>query len=560
MTISISEKLGTYCSLYNIDNSAIEAVKNAINEEDFPPNSYSYAHINPNIGGWWYYTRCAVNYDAREMYLQAKMNYGEPYKTKKPSESKNIISEKNGNNFPYEKLLYKIKNNSWDTDISFRKYFRNTDKSSFKIITAKNGGGAVITSVYAYLKNLYIFNDYIPKDMNFQYWSFHAFIAANDFNSFTFAIPFDEFDISSGHVLHYYIKPYQKAERLSFTWTASGTPEYNFPIGKKNFYRLNLLKGANLKYQTREANPNKVAAITCTGNNKYCFDDNKAYICKNGYVLDLATYTCISNCISNRVAQFGDTMDTNPSSGLCQNIKFGAGSLCAGYTCSQNAVVCLPTALQFFTTCIEKTDDILTGSDYYRDTVKRSAMYYGYKYTPPAINIYPGKLSQFSNMKWFSYAIEFFWFPDLRKETFRYTNNNSEAINHIFFSNIAQIYHKDIKDETYEIKRPGSSAVGGFHDYVNVTGWNKFTIYVEYIPPNYNHHFIVNNHEVTLTNPNSEGPIEFISFCHNDSFPTCEGDNFKWSSGYYRNLRLWNGSIYKINLNMILNYSVYDEL
>ena len=93
MIISVSQTWGIYCSLYNINNTVafdktnsvtlrnIENIRYSTKQANFPPNRYSYVNIKPNVSGWWFYTRCSVNYDAREMYLQAKLKYGEPYKT-----------------------------------------------------------------------------------------------------------------------------------------------------------------------------------------------------------------------------------------------------------------------------------------------------------------------------------------------------------------------------------------------------------------------------------------------------------------------------------------------
>jgi len=63
----------------------------------------------------------------------------------------------------------------------------------------------------------------------------------------------------------------------------------------------------------------------------------------------------------------------------------------------------------------------------------------------------------------------------------------------------------------------------------------------------------------------SEGPLKYVCFCHNESFPNCEGSEglstpFKWSAGYYKKLRFWNGTIYPLNINMIIDYTVYDNL
>ena len=57
-------------------------------------------------------------------------------------------------------------------------------------------------------------------------------------------------------------------------------------------YRLNLISETNRKYS--DSILENKGAITCNGNNLYCYETNLAYACKTGYVIDPSQHKCIS--------------------------------------------------------------------------------------------------------------------------------------------------------------------------------------------------------------------------------------------------------------------------
>jgi len=81
---------------------------------------------------------------------------------------------------------------------------------------------------------------------------------------------------------------------------------------------------------------------------------------------------------------------------------------------------------------------------------------------------------------------------------------------------------------------------------INPAEWNKFVFNVRYEQPTYFFEFIVKNTIATMSGIGNTNVVnqhlQYIYFCHQDS-ANCNGVSIYWASGYYKNLRVWNGDL-----------------
>jgi hypothetical protein len=101
----------------------------------------------------WYYYRCAVNTQNKEFYVMRNYNKGTPYSTQDNGYTMNSGWQ--------DELIFN--GQSIQTDMKFYKYYRSNDTISVYInnLSAFNSAGMNV-----YIRNLFVFNDYIPKGID----------------------------------------------------------------------------------------------------------------------------------------------------------------------------------------------------------------------------------------------------------------------------------------------------------------------------------------------------------------------------------------------------------
>ena len=199
-------------------------------------------------------------------------------------------------------------------------------------------------------------------------------------------------------------------------------------------------------------------------------------------------------------------------------------------------------------------------------TDARSAMNYSYVNKPKAINIDVATLSGGPIEK---YYIEFWYYPDTRKQYYpRKTVPAGKKI-YIFWSTSVRIIQKFNtgqtallyfleRDDGTEIIPTGTQASA----YLTGSGWHKFTIKVEAakISLIMDNKFFNTTDDVFMSKSLAGPfPLSFICFCEND--PVCAGGvDVYWGSAYYRNLRVWNTVKFPfINDRILTQYNIYDS-
>jgi hypothetical protein len=159
--------------------------------------------------------------------------------------------------------------------------------------------------------------------------------------------------------------------------------------------------------------------------------------------------------------------------------------------------------------------------------------------------------TNFESFRLDSYIMEIWWMRDNR-------HDNPEILiaptplqqNYIFYSNTLRMYQHGTS-LNYIVETPFTNLASPA-TYSDVTAsvapaeWNKLIFNVRYLDPTYTFEFFIRNQisvtfSVGSTNVTNQF-LQYIAFCHLDP-ANCEGNVVSWHSGYYRNLRVWNGDL-----------------
>jgi len=136
------EKLYRMYGVGSQTNSA--SLISIINQYNIPYNSI----VITNVDAKWFYTRCAMSFDQAVFYLIGSAN----------GQIVNVPGNETA--LPIE-TLYTTP--TVINDVFFKTTYRNGDTITFTILNASS------TTTQFFIKNLSIFREYLPYNMNFQY-------------------------------------------------------------------------------------------------------------------------------------------------------------------------------------------------------------------------------------------------------------------------------------------------------------------------------------------------------------------------------------------------------
>jgi len=173
-----------------------------------------------------------------------------------------------------------------------RKFYRRYEKTNLRV----QGFEYINTDVY--IRNLNFYSDYMFNHVNYpNYFNMHL-IKKNNGNILTypqllFSIPYTNIKVDPTKLfVHYHI--YDSSGQYTSTKNPNEiiVTEIKSKLIRdtlapsKNFYRFNFLDFNNSEFDTTDLHRQNLD-IECSDdeNKKYCFEDNNAYICNNGYDL-----------------------------------------------------------------------------------------------------------------------------------------------------------------------------------------------------------------------------------------------------------------------------------
>ena len=474
-----------------------------------------------SMNGKWFHISCGLSYDHKEFYLKSVVN-GEM-----KTQPKTLKTEK----------LYPGSGVADDgiNDVYFNHII---NEGEYLILRLKNFGNS---NAKIYARHLMFFKDYIPMQLNYMYFDFKQNVnQANAYREVMYQIPFDELFIEP-----YQVKGYQYdgniivENDISLELSHYDTVDFKPPL---NFYRL-LLNEPNKKYTQIDFKVdrfgNKVTSLTTSKTNyKYLFDDDKILNCQSPYYFydndkenfpkDPTKAECIKPCKDQNYVPF-------------QGITGGTG-MC-DYSC-QNDLLC--------------DNDDYTSSTYVYTTFCKSNLNLFYKCVPKEKNYYL-QFSGFYNTQTIqfnlekplkSYIIEFWFYPDFflranaRKPQFNYPTYTK---NFFFHSNVIDCYFSQTDRlvpyiyDSYKIIK--------INTLYNSNEWNKFVIYgkyysetQDYVKTVYVNHAFDQPFSFDISKKNKAAELENIIFCENKC-QDINSDNIHWTTGYYRDLRIWDGDM-----------------
>jgi hypothetical protein len=508
--------VGLYCTVYQKLKKTVELQTTLVNLQSLmtadPNNNIGQTipaspHTATSLDGKWFFSQCAMSFDHQLFYLNNVVDAIDKF------QSKTLNPE----------VLY-TSPSSVSNDTYFRSVYRTGETLTLKILNARNIGTKI------FIKNLYLFREYIPKELKHLHFNIHKIVtSAADWPELLYYLGFDSFTFGGSYTITSYSCVLPTAlTSITTTLTPTGTPDLDAP---NNFKRLDLISTKNKYYSTADLVTQ--SSITVGGNQFMNFDNSKALTCNTNFWLELTTFTCNSSC-------------TNPSSMTMYPGVSDTKGYC-NYSCTAS-MSCPNTSTQMATLWNNFSCSGAGISNVYYNCVSTSLpnyshLYFNSFYTPANIFIGSSILPSYK-----SYMIEIWFLPDKYMPLNNYVTTSAPSFaNYIFYSNSMRIYinastTKYMLELAYQTGNPTD-----INSIVNPAEWNKFIFSVLFDGTNYNLSFYVKNQmtPITLTGSSSttvNQSLSFILFCHLD-VSNCNGNSVYWASGLYKGLRVWNGDL-----------------
>ena len=461
------------------------------------PTAEQLKYINSNdLSGQWFHVSCGLSFDHKMYHLTTVINGEVDYYEKA---------------LRHENLYYDSEKNEYiENDI----YYRHIVKDEAKLIVQFKNFGKAGTKVF--LKYFLLFQEYIPPSYKFMYYDFFDIADADSNKQIILQIKFNKLEYSAPTYRFYYRDKDSSSKSKEFTNLALKTIDLLPP---KNF-KLLVLPGVNKAYKNIDCKTGDGYLKTINGDGKINWDENKPLFCP--IYLDTRKGKCVSSC----------TVSNNKYI-VYPGISAGQGNcdfLCSG------PMVCDYTASSF---CKDENKDIY--NLFYSCEDKKTKYYLQYSsfYTPGEITIDVNNYD--------SYIIEIWYYPD-----FFLTDSNRQGKfyfpdtlkNYVFYSNVAQAYFLHSEYKKLKVEDTGSTYTSShYHPYE----WNKLVFYGKKNTTDHYKYFIINNlvdESIRFKQTSYWNSLSSISF-----FTSLNGNN--WATGYYRDLRIWDGSVATPELTVI---------
>ena len=460
------------------------------------------------INGKWFHISCAISFDHEKFYLKSVIN-GVYNCNEKSLKKEKLYPESN------------IENN-----VYYNHIINDGDYLVLKIKNFSNSKAKI------YGKHLMFFKEYISQEMQYMYFNFKN---VNDFKEIMYQIPLDELIMDPS----YKIKGYQYdsgsiiEKDIPLELSHNDISDFKPPL---NFYRL-LLNEPNQCYTQidfREDSSNTITKPLFINdlNSKYSYDDNKILNCKNNFFYNEDPMKCLTECQSSTTYP-----GISKTTGYCD------------YRCP-SSFTCPHTPLP------DEKDYDYNNNKYCQDYTRYYNLFY--KCVSPSQNYYL-QFSGFYNSQTIqfnlptplkSYIIEFWFYPDFflqsksRKSQFNYPTYTK---NFFFHSNVIECYFSQTDRlipyiyDSYKIIK--------INKLYNSNEWNKFVIHGKYYPETqdyvktvYVNHAFDQPFSFDVSKENKASILESITFCENKC-QDINTDNIHWTTGYYKDLRIWDGDM-----------------
>ena len=542
MVISIvpgDNELTTYCHAYEDLYRKITTDTTLHSSYSDKSSEYVVSDVIPSEGqlgkmdvesmnGKWFHLSCGLSFDHKALYMKSVVN-GEMKLQYKDLEPEKL--------YPGSGVSNDGKNNIYFNHI--------INEGEYLVLRLKNFGNS---NAKIYARHLMFFKDLIPMQLNYMFFDFKN---VTDYRELMYQIPFDELFVEP-----YKIKGYQHDDNdvpvesdINLELSHYDTADFKPPL---NFYRL-LLNSPNKRYDQIDFpldNDQKIEEVdlnpvSTSDNHQYLFDDNKILNCKSGFYFydndtnvnkDPSKAKCINSCYREPVKRlpFQGITGIPGNTGMC-DYKCEGGLKCDDDTYTREDYnyngFCQSNFLNLFYKCYQEEED----TNYY---LQFSGFY----------NTQTIQFDLKEPLK--SYIIEFWFYPDFflranaRKPQYNYPTYTK---NFFFHSNVIDCYFSQTDRlvpyiyDSYKIIK--------INTLYNSNEWNKFVIYgkyysetQDYVKTVYVNHAFDQPFSFGMTKKNKAAELENIVFCENKC-QDINSDNIHWTTGYYRDLRIWDGDM-----------------
>ena len=475
------------------------------------PSDEQLKYINGrDLSGQWFHVSCGLSFDHKMYHVKTVVN-GEENSIERALRHENLYYDSAKNQY--------VENDIYSrhilTDNNLKLEIRNFGKAGTKI----------------YMKYFLFFQEYIPPSFNFMYFDFNdAFTNTND--KLLLSIKFDELKTQANT---YQIEYKNRDGAQTYQLTVSSLKEIDL-TPPKNF-KLFLLPETNKAYINIDCSSTADNIKTINGDGLINWDENKPLFCQN--YLNTFEDKCVASgpCLIENSKYITYPFSGSEQSGYCDSLCSGPMNCISNYNpdnfCKNDAT----NNYNLFYSCENKQ------TKYY--------LQYSSFYNPEDISIELKTPLQ-------SYIIEIWYYPDFflsdtnRQGNFYYPETLK---NYVFYSNVVTAYFLHSEFKKLKVEDKGSTYTSDFfHPYE----WNKLMFYGKKNDTGLFKYFIINNLvndyiRLKLIPPESLTTISFFK-----SQIETVNTFYNWAAGYYRDLKIWDGSMASPELAILFEY-YYSE-
>ena len=470
------------------------------------------------MNGKWFHVSCGISFEQKLLYIKSVVNGINSI------EHKQLMEER-----LYPGAGSRV-SDSGRNDVFFNHII---SKGEYLTLSLKNFGNS---NAKIYARNLIFFKEYIPYDIQYMFFDLRD---PNYFPEMLYQIPFDRlYNEESYYVIGYQYDSDSGRTSSNIPLLLSHADRADF-FPPLNFYRL-LLNNPNKTYKQidlKEINDNeRDLTISDTTKVNYVYDDDKIINCQKNYFYS-TTNKCDSQCDTHYMIYPGVAEDTGicqfycEGSLKCENVKFIDSDTDRDELDFDKTTICnnIVDYYNLFYKCVPYSD-------------KYYLQYSGF-YNSQTIKIDLNTPLQ-------SYIIEFWFYPDFflqakaRQTQFTFPTYSK---NFFFHSNVMDCYF--VSTDRLIPYLYDSKVVKQVTSLYNSNEWNKFVIHGKYLKDTddyiktvyINHAF---NQPITFDASKSSFSTNLttIIFCENKC-QDINNQNIHWTTGYYKDLRIWNGDL-----------------
>ena len=418
--------------------------------------------------------------------------------------------------------IYNTTSNLKESNLHYKKYYRDTDITHLNIRIYNNDIGVYIRKLYVFITELLIPNTGGPSNSN---------------NLFGFQ--YTEFEQVFKYFVEYYIydmtKIYNNLNK-KYLIIYPGDIEESLYTYSPGLYRLNLIFKKNEIF-TDDLLIAKTS-ITCTDNiNDYCYYNsgtkNLPYTCNNGYI-EPEERICVTTS-GAKILVAGRNAKNNHRGTLTD--------VCYGNKCKYSSLTeftCDNDGIKVFDACL--------------DSAEISSDFIGYFYYSYFFNLPPIKFNLKETYQ--SYYIQFNFLYETNS-ALRPKNKMRGKKLYLFYSDAFRIWH-DYSMNYLGIEDKLGNSYKNLLPNFNTENENLFTIAVNKDETNnvYKGKIYINGVKIYMP-PFTAGSLSYILFCHNDT--ACPvGKEVFWTSGFYNQIKIYN--LEKTDATILLNDNSFYDL